>query len=378
MKIVFFVHRYWPSVGGVEKYVEQLSLSLSSMGHSVRVVAGATQDGQPEHELRDGIEIFRFPAYRSPIRCRWWFVRHQHLFGDADVISVSNTHMLEYFTRMIGPVVSRRKLFLIRHGMACIYPVPESHLKRARRSSKGVAGVAHDGAFIEKWLGVSPDICPDQGLSPPADELELIQEPEPTSAVYVGRLEPDTGIGMYIDAVHQLVTKHNRPFHLDVYGDGSLRDSLSTHVEALDIPVTFHGRVPHAQERFSDACFAFVDGRMAIQEAMARRRLVCAGYTDPLKRDYVCGESYSPYLLAMDSAAGIAQVVEDMASHPLKRQMYIDRAYEYTRSLRWDNTANSFLRMWENKLAKAASWTGWLMKRGLKYGMAPDRSRIQA
>ncbi len=378
MKILFFVHRYWPSVGGVEKYVEQLSLSLQELGHSVRVVAGATEDGQPVHEVRDGIEIFRFPAYRSPIRCRWWFVRHQHLFGDADVISVSNTHMLEYFTRMLGPVVSRRKVFLIRHGMACIHPVPESHIKRARRSSKGVAGVAHDGLFIENWLKVSPDICPNQGLSPSVDDLVSCPEPAPTSAVYVGRLEPDTGIRMYIDAVHQLVTKYQRPFHLDVYGDGSLRESLTAHVEALGIPVGFHGRVPHAQERFKDACFAFVDGRMAIQEAMGRRRLVCAGYVDPLKRDYICGESFSPYLLATDTADGIAQIVEDMISNPLKRQLIVDRAYVYARSLRWEITARSFLGMWESKLASAAMRTGWIRQKGLNIGKVPDRSRVRA
>ncbi len=369
MKIVLFVHRYWPSVGGVEKYVEQLSLALLRLGHSVRVVAGATQEGQPDREVRDGIEIYRFPAYRSPMRCRWWFVRHQHLFSEAEVVSVSNTHMLEYFCRMLGPVVSRRKVFLIRHGMACIHPVPESHINRARRSSKWVAGVAHDGAFIEKWLDVQPDICPDQGLTPAAQDIEQHAEPEPTSALYVGRLEPDTGIGMYIEAVHQLVTKYGRPFHLDVYGDGSLRESLQAQVEESDLAVTFHGRCADAQVRFKDACFAFVDGRMAIQEAMARRRLVCAAYVDPLKRDYVCGESFSPYLLAADSGEAIARIVDDMISHPEKRLKLVNQAFEYAGTLHWETTARAYLKMWESKLASAAQRTGWLRASGLSVSL---------
>ncbi len=378
MKIVMFVHRFWPSVGGVEKYIEQLSYSLIKLGHSVHVVAGATEEGQPVQEMRNGIEIFRFPAYRSPIRCRWWFVRNQHLFGDADVISVSNTHMLEYFTRMLGLVVSRRKIFLIRHGMAFIHPVPESHIVRARRSLKAVAGVSHDGEFIEKWLGVPPDICPNQGIFPAAGDLSQCPEPESNTAVYVGRLEPDSGISIYIDAVHQLVTKYKRPFHLDVYGDGSLRKSLAAHVKALDIPVTFHGKTANAQVRFNDACFAFVDGRMAIQEAMARRRLVCAAYFDPLKRDYVCTEPFSPYLLATDSAGGIAQIVEEMITHPLKRKKLVDRAFEYASTLTWKTTAQAYLGMWESKLAKAALRTGWLRQKGLNVGKTLDRSRVQA
>ena len=40
MRILFFVHRYWPSVGGVEKYIFELARSLMDGGHAVTVVAG--------------------------------------------------------------------------------------------------------------------------------------------------------------------------------------------------------------------------------------------------------------------------------------------------------------------------------------------------
>ncbi|GAG07119.1 unnamed protein product, partial [marine sediment metagenome] len=217
MKIMFFVHRYWPSVGGVEKYIHELANALQTMNHEVRVVAGATAEDLPETETHEGISIHRFPALRSPLRARLWLWRNRNLFAEADVVHISNTHMLEYYHRMIGWRFARRKPFLTRHGMSYVYPVPEQEKRRARRSLRQVAGVVHDGEFIEKWLGVKPDLCPDQGLSPTADELEPVSEPPPTSAVYIGRIERDSGIGIYIDAVRRLVREQGRPFELHAY-----------------------------------------------------------------------------------------------------------------------------------------------------------------
>ncbi|MCH7871414.1 MAG: glycosyltransferase [Planctomycetes bacterium] len=214
-----------------------------------------------------------------------------------------------------------------------------------------VAGVVHDGEFIGRWLGLTPDICPDQGLTPTADELAFVPEPPPTSAAYIGRIEPDSGIQIYIDAVEILAGNMKRQFHLDVYGDGSLLPSLRKRVDRADLPVTFHGRVANAQDRVVEACFAFIDGRMAIQEAMARRRLVLAGYTDPLKRDYVAGELFSPHIVTVSNGAELADQVAYYIDHPDKRHALIERAYLHARTLTWPRTAEAYTSLWAKHLA---------------------------
>lgn len=350
MRITFFVHRFWPSVGGVEKYIEQLSRALLAMGHGIDIVAGAHLPELPEHEMVKGLRVHRFPALRSPLRCRAWFWRHLRLFRQADVISVSNTHMLEYFWRMLGPAVSVNKVFLIRHGMKMAYPVPEQDLVRARQAQRLAAGVAHDGRFIGQWLGVQPDICPEQGLSPTADELPFAPEPPPDSAAFLGRLEPDTGIHVYMDAV-SLFTRGNRStFRLDVYGDGSLLPQLRARVEAERLPVVFRGPRADAQELLPQACFAFVDGRMAIQEAMARRRLVFSAYTNPLKRDYLCGEPFSPFLEAVGSATELASRLGHYIRNAEERQRKVEAAYQYSRRLSWTCTAQEYVAFWKARL----------------------------
>ncbi len=355
MKVVFFVHRYWPSIGGVEKYVHELAKTLTAAGHEVNMVAGTVAGDSPEEETFEGIRIHRFPAHRSPLRARYWFWRNLHLFHEADVVQVSNTHMLEYLWRMLGQRLDGGKVFLTRHGMSYRYPVPDSEKRRASRSMQLAAGFVHDGTYIQKWLGVRPDICPDQGLSPEAHRLKVVPEPPPNSAIFIGRLEPDSGIHLYLDAVRVLTKEERRPFVLDVYGDGSLAAVLQEEVNRLALSVRFHGRIPTAQDHISDACFAFVDGRMAIQEAMARRRLVCTAFVNPLKQDYVCGESFSSYLAAAGRGSELAAIVAENIDRPELRCAMVERAYQFAATLSWRRTAAAYLGLWTERLQRTGS-----------------------
>jgi len=354
VRILFFVYRFWPEVGGVEKYIQLLSAALCEMGHEVRILTPAHRPGLPARETHDGLEIHRFPGYRSPARAWLRLMRLRRLFRWATVIHVSNTHVLEYFYRMVAWTLPDRPVFLTRHGMSYLYPVPASERARARRSLEWVDGVAHDGCFIEKRLGVRPDIVPDQGLWPEANDLPVIAEPPPESAVFVGRLEADSGIQMYVDAIACLRDQHRRTVTLHVYGGGSLEEHLRRRVERQDLPVVFHGWQPGAQDRITDGCFAFVAGRMAMQEAMARRRLVVAACVDPLKRDYVCGEPFSPHVVAGADAKSIALQVAYYATHETKRRQRVEAAYAYARRLSWKKTAAAYLELWSRAGAVAS------------------------
>ena len=350
MRIVFFAHRYWPIVGGVEIYLQRLSAALLGMGHSVCVITGRSREDLLEREDHQGVEIHRFPALRSPWRSRVWLLKNIRLFRGSDVVHVSNTHMLEYLWRMVGPTIDRRKVFLTCHGMSYKHPVPKPEKRRAVRSQLLVNGTIHDGDFIRKWLGATPDLCPNQGLSPKADDLVAVPEPSPETATYIGRLEPDSGIRTYIDAVRILTMDKGRPFELRVFGDGSLAVKLRDLVETEHLPVRFFGRTANAQDFIAESCFAFLDGRMAIQEAMARRRLVLAAYGDPLKKDYVGSEPFSPFLIAVQDSAELVDRLEHFIEHPGERHNLIERAYQHARTLTWEHTAKAYVELWKRRL----------------------------
>ncbi|NOX59822.1 MAG: glycosyltransferase family 4 protein [Planctomycetes bacterium] len=346
MKIVFVTYRYWPAVGGVEKYMHRLSQAMIAKGHEVDLVCAAHEGGLPECEAYEGVRIHRFPAHRSPLRCWVSLMQKRSLFKQADVIHISDTLVLEYFYRMLAWTMPNKPLFLTRHGMSYEYPVPAEQKARARRTLNLVDGIVHDGLFIEPMLGVKPDCVPDQGLFPEADDIEDVPEPPPTSATFVGRLEPDSAIDVYVDAIRVLRDVHQMPIRLDVYGDGTLRLPLERKATQQNLPITFHGWQAGAQERITDGCFAFIAGRMAIQESMARKRLVVAAYKDPLKDLYVNGEPFGPWLVSGGDAEAIAKHVAYYANHNDERRNLVDQAYAHARTLSWSKTADAYLQLW--------------------------------
>ncbi|MEE9294280.1 MAG: glycosyltransferase family 4 protein [Phycisphaerae bacterium] len=365
MQVTFLVSRYWPAVGGVEKYIRELGKGLIGMGHGVTVVAGAHEPGLPQHEVHEAVEVFRFPAYRSPLRCWCHLQRLRRLFTRADVVHISDVLMVEYYYRMLGWNLPQRPIYLTRHGMSFRHPVPDSEKRRAARAARMVDGTMDDGRFIAKWLQVPSDGTIDQGLSPTAPELEPVPEPPPHSAVFVGRLEWDSAITTYVDTVAVARQKHGLNISLQVYGNGPLNDKLRARVERDRLPVTFYGFVENAQERFSDGCFAFVSGRLAVQEAMARRRLVVATYVNQLKRDYICDEPFSPYLVVGADAEALADHVAYYAGHPEQRAQRVQQAFEYVKTLNWQRTACGYLRLWSARSAASPAGRRWAQRAAL-------------
>lgn len=362
MRCLFLVKRFWPACGGVEKYITELARAVVARGHRVTVVAGAHSPDLPAREDLAGVAIHRFPALRSPWRCLRELSRLRSLFREADVIHVSDVEMLEYFGRMLGWRVAPRRLFLTIHGMSCIHPVPRAECARARRACRVVDGVIADGEFISRWLGITPDAVVLQGLRPEPAGIPQCAEPDEPSAVHVGRLEPDTGVSLYLDALHLLAAQDRLVLPLHVYGDGTQRAALQRQAEAQKLRVTFHGPAPDAQERIAEHTLAFVNGRMAIHEALARRRAVIAAYTNPIRADYVRAESFSPCIATGGSGEEIAAHVRRLIADAAARRDLVERGWRYVRELSWTRTADAYLNFWSTRAPARTRPTAWFAR----------------
>jgi glycosyltransferase involved in cell wall biosynthesis len=359
VRIVLLTPRFWPATGGVEKYVARLARALRVRGHQPTVVAGAHASGLADAEDWDGLPIHRFPAHRSPVRAAFALARMRDLFARADVVHVSDALMLDYFYRAAGWLTVPRRLGITLHGMSCVHPVPQRELDRARRARLLVDGMVHDGAFIERWLGVSPDAVIPQGLDPPAAQLAARPEPERPSAIYVGRLEPDTGVELYLDALAKLRAEHGMDLPLDVHGDGTMRAMLKERTDAQKLRVRFHGTAPNAQERIADHTLALVSGRMAIHEALARRRAVVAAYNNPIRADYVRAEAFSPFIATGGSGAELAGAIARLIAQPEERKRVTQRGFAHVRELTWERTAGAYLQLWTSRGPAPSRLLSW-------------------
>ncbi|MCG3131015.1 MAG: hypothetical protein FLDDKLPJ_01790 [Phycisphaerae bacterium] len=354
LRIAFFVKRFWPDVGGVEKYMYELARALLELGHRVHVIAGDPEGTRPATESHEEIEILRYPSRRSMLRAAWALRRATPVLRRADVIHVSDIEMLERYERFLARRVGAKPLFLTRHGMSLREPVTAEELRRHERARRRVAGMLDDGTFIQRRYGERPDAVPDPGLRPPADELPAAPEPEAARAVFVGRLEPDAGVEIYLDGLRALGERHGIHLPLTVYADGSLRAGFRRRAEALRLDVRWEAPRADAQDRLCDGTLAFVSGRMSIFEAMARRRCVVAAYVDPLKRDYVCGEWFSPLIGKARDGVEAAESVAELLRDPQLRRTRAEAAFQAVRRLNWATTAREYVRVWRAGLARAA------------------------
>jgi len=64
MKIVMLSPLFYPSTGGTEKYVKDLSIALTQAGHEVTIISNnlPRKKNAPPEEMMDGVKIIRLPA----------------------------------------------------------------------------------------------------------------------------------------------------------------------------------------------------------------------------------------------------------------------------------------------------------------------------
>lgn len=364
--VALLTRRFHPSIGGVERYLRDLGVALVARGVQVSVVTDNDGGRLPERERIDGIDVRRFSMARSRLRAWGGLVRLAPLLRSVDVLHISDIWMLEYYYRIIARLVGPRSISLTRHGISTRDPIPDSERLRNVRARAWCDALFDDGCFIARRIGVEPDAVPDQGLNPPAASLPPSDEPELTSAIFLGRLDSDTGLEIYLEAMAALRDRHGKELWLTVYGDGPAGPALRDLADRLRVRVIWHRAHPDARDRIGDHGLAFVSGRMAIQEAMARRRLVVAAYVEPLRTDYVCGEPFSSFIVKASTGSAMAELLAPLLVDHEARRRLVASAYEHACRLTWSATAEMYLKTWREKLAVADRPTLAITRRSLR------------
>jgi glycosyltransferase involved in cell wall biosynthesis len=363
--VALLARRFHPSIGGVERYLRDLGEALADRGIRVYVLADNDNGRLAARERLGAIEVRRFAMSRSRLRAWGSLARLAPLLRRVDVLHVSDVWMLEYYYRIIARLVGPRTISLTRHGISVRDPIPESERLRSRRARAWCDVLFDDGYFIEKRIGVTPDAVPNQGLNPPASAIPQTPEPAMDSAVFLGRLDTDTGLEIYLEAMAALRDRHGIDMWLTVYGDGPCAASLKDLADRLRVRVVWHCAHPDARDRITDHGLAFVSGRMAIQEAMARRRLVAAAYIDPLRRDYVCGEPFSPFIVKGSTGPALADAIVPFLRDHEARQRFVEAAYAHALQLTWGATASVYIDHWQGMLAADSRRTDALTRRSI-------------
>lgn len=339
MRIVFFAGSYFPRIGGVERHVQRISREISADGHDVSVIVPDREESSDR--IEDGIRVIRYRRRRRLDSLRAVTGMLKFLYG-ADVLHFHDYGTLMeiyplpfYFLRLLGGP----KMFITFHGWEGVFPPTKGVIKEKHLCAKRTDGNICVGHYIEKWYGIKASSVIYGGVDPTAGNST-----QESKLAYLGRLEKDTGIELYIYAWEKIASRYP-DLSLSIYGDGTLRKELEECVQSAAIPrVAFEGFVQDPEARISGARAVLTSGYLSILEAMSAGKPVIATYDNALKQDYL------HMMPGSDTMMWIAGSSDDIAASIDEALQVSDRAIagkSFAEKCSWRSVVDTYYRLWQ-------------------------------
>ena len=342
MKLLMFAPLFHPHIGGVEKHVKRLSEELIKKRYEVSVITLKHDKTLSDFEELNKIMVYRFPQLRLP-KIWLWIYKHRNLIKNADIIHCHDFATFIYWYlpfRFLNPV---KPVFVTFHGYEGIVPIPRKVLFLRKMVEHLTRGNICIGDYIPKWYGTKANFISYGGVDIPTTLNNTNYE----SAVFIGRLEKDTGIMTYIDAIKTLKNKYNINLELNICGDGSLREKIEETIKENELNVKLLGFVENPTDYLIKSKFVFVSGYLAILEAMINKKLVFSVYENELKRDCLTLIPNSKdMMIIVSSSEELAEEIAYYYKNPEKAEEKIKNAYNFAKEQTWEKVAITSLRLW--------------------------------
>lgn len=339
MNILFFSRLFYPRIGGVEKHVLEISRILIKKGHKVTVMAEQNSTKTNLREVIEGIEIFRIPNLKDgklkKFRIWKWLWNNRQLMRNADVIHCHDVFFWYLPFRFLFPF---KKVFTTFHGYES-YPLKSKNIIVHKLSEKLSMGNICIGDFIKKWYGTKPTYTVYGGVGISNLQFQISNKVKKESAVFIGRLDEQTGILTYIEAI-KIIKKKIPNFEFLVIGDGNLKKEINSKIKILN-PVS------NAPEYFNTYNFAFVSRYLSILEAMAAKRLVFAAYDNPLKEDYLRMTPFSKYITIFNSSTELVSKISFYLDNPNEEGKLVEKAFNWVKKHTWKEMTEMYLKLWK-------------------------------
>ena len=112
MNILFVVEHYHPYIGGVEKLFKNLAEKLAERGHRVRVITTKFHPSLQQHEMINGVEVYRFTSNRFIFSLIGVFKVYKYSKG-FDIFHTSSYNAA--FPSFIASTLRRKKAIITFH-----------------------------------------------------------------------------------------------------------------------------------------------------------------------------------------------------------------------------------------------------------------------
>jgi len=335
---------FHPRLGGVEKHVLGLAKELTRHGHELSVFTLRYDPALPSKETFEQINIFRFPQGAGPFtrtaRAWLWMLGRLPALLRADAIHVHDHSAFIAWYLPFRFLLFWKPVYATFHGHEGIFPVVKRHWLARKLTEKLVKKNLCAGHYLEKWYGTQSD-----GITYGAvTRRDKEPPPEKDAIVFIGRLEPDTGILDYLEAFSSIQAQSEGSFSLYIYGDGSLKEQIGNIIASRHLNAELRGTVADPLPQIERCRFAFAAGYLSMLEAMSCRRLIFTVFDNPLKQDYL---EMIPGAQNMIMIAGspdiLARQFFEILAMPDREKIMITAAWHFSQQYTWERLARDYL-----------------------------------
>ena len=349
MKILFFSRLYYPHVGGVEKHVHEISKRLLDQGHSVTIVTEEVLDNTtPNYQTEDsnastlvplpGLKVYRIPVSTQGKMKKFqiwrWLFKHQKLMQASDIIHCHDVFFWYLPFRYLYP---KKPVFTTFHGYES-FPVKKNAIKHRKLAEKLSKGSICIGEFMKKWYNAKPDMT----LYGGANAIEKKESKKNFSALFIGRLDEQTGIDTYVKAT-ELVQKSIPSFTLTIYGDGPLRNKI--HGKGIEVK----GFNKDADKELASHDLAFVSRYLAILEALRAKKIVVAVYDNPIKKDYLEMTPFAKYIIIASTPEEVYKKIKEVSLNPNRYTKIVEDGHSWAKTQTWEYMTEQYLLLWKKR-----------------------------
>jgi len=369
MKVVFFARLFYPHIGGVEKHVLEISKRLIQEGHEVTVI---TEQPPESHSVGkqsksssarqvgeiDGVKIIRFNPGKND-----WFKKFRvwkelwekrAYIKSADIV---HCHDVFFWYLPFRFIYFTKKIFTTFHGYEGNKIPGRKAIAMHRIAEVLSKGNICVGNFYKKWYGTKPTFVTYGAVD--FKNIEKYKTRLPKSGtggqdekkinkkiIFFGRLENETGIMKYLEALKILKNK-GIDLELDVYGEGSLSEAVNKFKKENNLRIRSKRFISNIESVLNNYEYVFCSRYLSILESIAFGKPVFAEYENTIKKDYLQMTPFSKYISISKDASEIA----DNLKRYLDGERTIDtqKAYDWVKTYSWENMVDTYLSLWTEK-----------------------------
>lgn len=334
--------RYKPSIGGVEKHIEGIASKLADKGIRITVLTTSHEGGLPRTERNREADIIRVPFRweTNPILVCLWLMANRRRFRRYDIMHAHDIVPL-LWCLSLKTVYFSKPMYITFHGYEKD-PVPMQFKILRSIAVRFVRACLCIGQFIHELYGTK---CDETSLG--AVDLSHPLPQTRKGLVFVGRIEPDTGISDYVQSLEILKTEYGIVTELKVCGSGSLREGLAELAAARGIQVTFLGPVSEPVEIVTSCSISLAAGYLSILEAMSLGLPVVGAAKTPLRSHYLGAVLRDGGPISIQQTPqGIAKEIAVLMQNPELYLRVSEAGTAFAASLTWDSLVTKYLRLW--------------------------------